>query len=99
MPAPTAPNEDRLLARLDEIAIHLEHLDRRDKVRMTWSTVRGVFHAAVALFFIGSSFYLFSHMTEIIQTIAQESAKQAMEYSKAGSDNFLKQLQDYLPKK
>ena len=83
-----------VLERLDAIADHLRNLDRRDRMRMIGSSIRNVLHIGFLIFVVWSSVYLLQHMGEIIKTVAQETAKQTMQYSKEGSADFLQQMQD-----
>ena len=92
------PNDKDILVRLDEISLHLQHLDNRDRWRMIGGTVRSLINVGFLVFALWSSWYLLYHMADIIKTVSQETAKATMEYGKSGSQDFMKQMQDLLKK-
>jgi hypothetical protein len=85
-----------IVERLDQIALHLRHLDRRDRVRMFGSTLKSLVSLGTLAFVIWSSVYFVQHLDDIIKTMTQEMAKQTMQYGKAGSEDLMKQLQDMM---
>ena len=87
---PTGQNE--LLQRLDDIALHLKNLDRRDRTRMIWGTIRSAIGFGMFLVALFGSWYLADHFAEIMKLVVQESAKQTQEMMKSGSNDFLKQM-------
>ncbi len=95
MPDSTDKN---VLDRLDQIELHLRHLDSRDRWRMIGGTIRSLINVGFLVFAIWSSWYLLYHMTDIIKTVSEQTAKATMEYGKSGSQDFMKQMQDLLKK-
>ena len=93
-----APPEDPILARLDEIALHLQHIDARDKWRMIGSTMRGVVTLSFIVITLWSSIYLLYHLTDIIKMVADQTAQATMNAGKSGSEDMLKKFQDMLKK-
>ena len=92
------PSSD-VLERLDQIVLHLKHLDSRDRVRMVGSTIRSLIYLAFLAFTVWSTVYLFQHMEQIIKTVTEQTAKATMQAGKSGSEDLMKQLEQYLPKK
>ena len=89
---PRPPN-DELLQRIDDIALHLKNLDRRDRTRMIWGTIRSAIGFGMFLVALLGSWYVVDHLGEIMKLVLQESAKQTQEMMKSGSNDFLKQMQ------
>lgn len=87
---------DPILAKLDDIALHLEHIDRRDRMRMIGSTIRGLINMGFLVFVVWSSVYLLQHMDEIVKTMTEQAAKQSQQMMKGGSEDFLKHVQQML---
>ena len=94
---PATPT-DPVLVRLDEIALHLKHLDGRDRWRMIGSTVRSLINIGFLVFAVWSSWYLLYHMTDIIKAITEQTAQATMNAGKSGSEDMLKKFQDMLKK-
>ncbi|NOS67074.1 MAG: hypothetical protein HOO67_01770 [Candidatus Peribacteraceae bacterium] len=90
---PTEPPTDPLLQRLDQIELHLRHLDHRDRSRMIWSTVKSSIGLVMFLTALFGSWYLINNLGEIMKLMVQESAKQSQQMMKSGSEDFLKQVQ------
>ena len=92
------PTNKEMIDRLDEIALHLKHMDSRDRMRMIGGTIRSLINIGFLVFAIWSSWYLLYHLSDIIKTVSEETARATMQYGKAGSTDFLKQMQDLLKK-
>ncbi len=92
------PENDKILERLEQIEMHLKHLDSRDRLRMIGSTIRSLIGFGLLLFAIWSSVYLLQNLEEIMKTVAREAAKQTMEYSKEGSKDLMQQMQEMFKK-
>lgn len=87
-----------ILARLDDIAMHVRHIDNRDRLRMIGSSIRNLIALSFLVFTIWSSIYLVTHMTEIIKAVTEQTAKATMNYGKTGSEDFMKQIQNMMKK-
>ena len=94
---PTPPS-DPLLQRLDQIELHLRNLDGRDRWRMIGSTIRGLINVGFLVFAIWSSWYLLTHMTDIMKTISEQTAQATMQAGKNGSEDLLKRMQEMFKK-
>ena len=108
-PAPAPPSastggtgrtlSNDILERLDQMNVHLQNLDRRDRLRMVGSSIRSLISLGMLVFVIWSSVYLLYHMQDIIKIVTEETAKATMQYGKSGSVDLMKQLEQYMPKK
>lgn len=94
---PEPPTKD-LLDRLDKIELHLRHLDARDRTRMIWSTVKSSIAFVMFIIALFGSWYFINNLGELMKLVVQESAKQSQQAVKAGSQDFMKQLQDMFKK-
>ncbi len=92
------PTNKELLEKLDEISLHLQHLDSRDRMRMIGGTIRSMINVGFLVFAIWSSWYLLYHLGDIMQTVAQETAKATVQYGSSGSEDLLKQMQEMFKK-
>lgn len=96
-----APAPQTLEQKLDLIVLHLERLDKRDKLR----TVGGFFKFLISLIpillILGSGWYFLQHSAEIMKAIANQAASSAAEYTKNQSSGFYEQMmkQYAVPKK
>ena len=88
-----APLEDKL----DAILLHLEHLDRRDRLRTWGGLIRSLIVVIPTLVFLWGTWYAATHADEIIKKIAEESAKQAAKYTEQQSESFMKRVQGLIP--
>jgi len=62
--------------KLDAILVHLQNLDRRDRLRTWGGFFRGIISILPVLVFLYAAWYTTQHFNEILQTIASETAKQ-----------------------
>lgn len=92
----TETSSDALLKKLDEISLHLQHLDSRDRWRMIGGTIRSMINVGFLVFAIWSSWYLLANMGDIIKTVSEETAKATVQFGKSGSEDLMKQMQDLL---
>ncbi len=95
MPAakPTPPTTQQSLeSKLDQIILHLEKMDKRDK----WRTVGGFFKFCITIIplilLLGSGWYFAQNWQEIMKKMATISASVAAEYSKNQSSGMLEQF-------
>jgi hypothetical protein len=86
-------------AKLDAILLHMERLDRRDRLRTWGGLFRNLITILPVLFFLWSAWYIATHSAELIRTVADESARAAAKYTQQQSADFLKQMQDLVPKR
>ena len=92
MPNPLPTTEDLIIKRLDEITLHVQRMDRRDRIRMIGSTVRNCINLGILLVMILGSVYIMQHITDVIKAIGQEAARQTVEMSKSGSSDLMQQM-------
>lgn len=101
MPTEKATTPQTLEQKLDLIVLHLERLDKRDKMR----TVGGFFKFLISLIpillVVGSGWYFIQHSAEIMKSIANQAASSAAEYTKNQSSGLYEQMmkQYSIPKK
>ena len=89
--------EQRIELRLEEIALYLKRIDRRDHYRM----ISGYVHALIGFIpmaiFLGSMLYFYWYGEDLIKQLIQQTAQSAMEASTGGMDSFMKDFQNLLP--
>ncbi len=88
------PPEKAIEQKLDEIIVHLKHLDRRDNVRMWWSSIRTVLAILPIILVIGGGWYLVEHWVDIISSIAKQMASTTTEYTKNQGQNVLDEIKN-----
>ena len=93
VPAQRATAEERL----DEIALYLHRIDRRDRIRTIGGTIRSIIALIPLLLFLFSAWYIYANGTSLLQMITEEAAKQAVKYSPTNSD-FMNQFEQYFKK-
>ncbi len=91
----TRPQETQSVEeKMDTIIMHLERIDRRDRMRM-WG---GIFHTLLTivplLFFAWSTWYLYAHFDEIMGQMMQQSAKSAAAATGQGYEEVLQQIRE-----
>lgn len=81
--------------KLDVIILHLERMDRRDRMRMWGGALHGLLAVIPMLFFLWSAWYLYEHGDELIMGIAEQSARNAAEYSGQSYEQALEQIRNF----
>lgn len=81
--------------KLDRIAEHLRRLDRRDKIRTSWMTVRSVIGMIPILLIIGGAVYLYWQKGALFQQFATALTKQ-LQIQGFQAGPLLKQLETLL---
>lgn len=81
--------------KLDRIAESLHRLDRRDKIRTSWMTVRSVIGMVPLLAIIGGTIYLYLQGDDLFQRFANALAKQ-LQIQGLQTGPLLKQLETLL---
>ena len=79
--------------KLDKIVHYLERMDRRDRWRTYGGFVRGLLGILPLLILLGSLWYTYTHLNELLGKVAGEAAKQAAHYTQESSGDFMKQVQ------
>ncbi len=96
------PDNDRPITttdeKLDQILIHLERMDKRDKLRTWGSFARWLISLLPLLFFLWGAWYVVTHVDDVIRKVAEESAKQAAKVTQQQSANMMDKLKNMLPK-
>ena len=87
-----APPPQTLEQKLDQIILHLEKLDKRDR----WRTIGGFFRFLInliplALLLLGS-WYFVNHTSEFIKMMTDQAAKSAATFTKTESTSIFDQL-------
>lgn len=78
--------------KLDEIILHLKHLDKRDRTRMIWSTVKSVLTLIPLFLLLGSSWYFITHWDDLLKQITSMAASSAAEYTTDKSQGLFEQI-------
>lgn len=82
---------------LDTIISHLARMDKRDRLRTWGGFVRALIGLIPIILLVLSTWYFYKHSDELLQKITREAAKQAS--TMAPSEDMMKKLEKYLPKK
>ncbi len=85
--------------KLDRIAMHVERLDRRDRLRTWMGMLRGFVWIAMALFFVWSSIFFAQNFDDIMTKIITISTEQTMKYTQDQSAEMMKAFQNMIPKR
>ncbi|HAI98345.1 TPA: hypothetical protein DCL30_02240 [Candidatus Peribacteria bacterium] len=90
MPKPPSPptTEDKL----DEILLHLRHLDSRDRLRTIGGFFRGLLSLIPIIVLLASIWYVYEYGDQLLEKIAEQAAIQAEAVTKKGSDSLLNQF-------
>ena len=81
--------------KLDQIVEYLHRLDRRDKLRTWGSFFRGLLSLIPIVAFVWGAWYFYEHGDEVMEKIAKTAAEQAAEATKMGTENILKQFENF----
>lgn len=88
MPKKSEPQD-----KLDIIIMHLERMDKRDRIRMVGSTLKGLISLIPVLAFIWGAWYFYENGDAIMTDIARKAAEQAAAVTKQGTQGILEQIQ------
>lgn len=80
--------------KLDVMIMHLERMDRRDKMRMWGSFFHSIMTIIPMVFFVWSTWYLYAHFNEIMGAMMQQSARSAAAATGQSYEDVLQQLKD-----
>ena len=78
--------------KLDIIIGYLDAMNRRDKLRTTGASIRGMLGPIPLLFFTWSIWYTIYHGSELLQQITPQAANAAAEATKNNSKGMLDDL-------
>ncbi|MBI1934766.1 hypothetical protein HYS30_03825 [Candidatus Peregrinibacteria bacterium] len=81
--------------KLDRIADSLRRLDRRDRTRTVWMTIRGIIGMIPLLAIIGGAIYLYWKGGDLLQNFAGTLTKQ-LQFQGLQTGPLLKQLEQFL---
>lgn len=81
--------------KLDIIIKHLEHIDKRDRLRMWGSLFKGILGLIPTIAFIYGAWYFYQHGDELMAKIAKQAAEQAAEVTKMGTEGLLDQFKNF----
>lgn len=100
MPKSHSPTENKkppetIEQKLDRIAESLRRLDRRDKIRTSWMTVRSVIGMIPLLAIVGGAIYLYWQREDVFQQFATALTKQ-LQVQGLQTGPLLKQLEQFL---
>lgn len=83
--------------KLEEMLLHLRRMDKRDKMRMWGSFVKGLIGIVPAIIFLWGTWYLYQNGDAVLQKIAAEAAQQAAKVTEQSAGSILEQLQNIRP--
>lgn len=78
--------------KMDVIIMHLERMDRRDRMRMWGSYVHTMLTLIPMLFFLWSTWYLYAHFEDIMGMVMRQTAQSAAQSTGASYDEVMKQI-------
>lgn len=85
--------------KLDEIVTILDHMNRRDRMRMIGGTVRSILTLIPLVLVLWSAWYFSQHSAALMKMIADQAAKSAAAYSQKQSSGMLDEfMKKYSPK-
>lgn len=93
------PEAKTVEEKLDVIILHLNHMDRRDRMRMWGGFIHSLFAIIPLLFFVWSTWYLYNYADELIGAMMQRSAQNAAESTGDSYENAIQQLQNFFSPK
>ena len=94
-PPPKTPQE-QILLRLDEIVKHMEHMDRRDRMRTTTGTISWVLHIIPTILMLLSLWFVYAQFTAFVHQLG--AMTNTAEWSKSGS-SFMENIRSYFAPK
>jgi hypothetical protein len=92
-------SDQDLSAKLDQMILHLERMDSRDRLRTWGGFFRGLISLIPIILLVWSAWYFYQHGAELMQQIAEESAKQAAKYTQQQSQDLLQRVQGMMPQR
>lgn len=100
-PAKSTPVPETIECKLDKIILHLEKIDRRDRVRMIGGYFKFLISLIPIVFLLVSAWYFIEHGGDILKMIADQAASSAAAYTKDQGSGMFDQLmkQVTVPKK
>lgn len=85
--------------KLDLIITHLQHMDRRDRIRMWGGGIRSAIAIIPIILFLVSTWYFATHAAEIMKSITDAAAASAANYTKSQGQGILDSIKGYsIPK-
>lgn len=81
--------------KLDEIITHLRKMDKRDRVRMLGSSIKGIIGIIPVLFFLWGAWYMYQNGDAVLEKIAAEAAKQAALVTEKSAGTIFQQIQNF----
>lgn len=84
--------------KIDRVIEILEMMNRRDRARTLAGFFRGLLGLIPLLIVLWSTWYFYAHGDELLKKVAGAAAEQAAAVTEKSSGDFMKQLQQYLPK-
>lgn len=86
------PSPSTIEDKLNEILLHLRHLDSRDRLRTIGGFFRGLLGLIPIIVLLGSIWYVYKYGDQLLEKIAEQAAIQAEVVTKKGSDSLLNQF-------
>lgn len=80
--------------KLDLIAYYLERMDRRDRMRLWGGYLHSLVTLVPMLFFIWSTWYLYTHFDDIMGNVMRQSAQNAAEVTGQSYEDVLRQIRE-----
>ena len=81
--------------KLAEILLHLRRMDKRDRVRMWGSFVRGIIGILPVVVFLYGAWFFYQNGEDFMQKMIDASAKQAAEVLSNGAGGFFEQFRNF----
>ncbi len=96
--APSPQNAAQEMTKtLKDILLHLERMDKRDKLRTWGGFVRSMIAMIPLILTVWGIWYFYANMDKILSDITEQAARKAAEYSKSSSEKFLEDIKGLVP--
>jgi hypothetical protein len=94
MPAKNPVTVTTVEEKLDEIILHLQRLDRRDRLRTIGAFLRSLLSIVWILLIVWSGWYFVAHWSDIMKQVANQAASSAAEYTQQKGTGLLDQFKN-----
>lgn len=81
--------------KIDKVLLHLEHLDKRDRLRTWGGLVKGLVSIVPVLAFIYGLWYFSQNGDAFLEKIAKTAAEQAAAVTTQGTNSIMEQLKNF----
>ncbi|MDA1208911.1 MAG: hypothetical protein O2904_02665 [bacterium] len=84
--------------KLDVIILHLERMDRRDRIRMIGGFFRSILGLLPILLTLFALWYTYNHGDELLEKITKQAAQEAANITTESAGSIVRQFENVFPK-